>query len=88
MVLTSISQYGSFLTLSDTGFFELQKHGKGGEGVVVGGGVGGFLAPHTNFYSRAEVMFNSNLVSRFTNRSRVHKIIQNYVCSDVSTKCK
>ena len=62
------------LILSDTGFFELQKHGEG------------FLVPptppptfpllHPDFCSRAVVMFN--LVSNFTNRSKVHKIIQNY----------
>ena len=36
------------LTLSDTGFFELQKQGEG-EGCV--------LVPHPNFCSRAAVMF-------------------------------
>ena len=58
------------LTLSDTGFFELQKRGWD------------FCSPYPNFFSRAAVMFN--LDSSITNRTRVHKIIQNYELTQAS----
>ena len=58
------------LTLSDTGFFELQKRGWD------------FCSPYPNFFSRVAVMFN--LVSSITNRTRVHKIIQNYELTQAS----
>ena len=62
------------LTLSDTGFFGLQKYGEGG----------GTFAPPSIPILVLEQQWCSNVVSSFTSRRRVHKNIQNYESTQVN----
>ena len=68
--------FAARLTLSDTGFFELQKHngGEGGRAKVFALLIQTFVL---------EQQSCSNLVGSFNSRSRVHKSIQN--CESTQT---